>query len=319
MKKSKNQSGESKDKIFDRIFKENAPAIFMPIIEREMGIKIKSYKPLDSELPRTIGRSVDFFCRIVREDGVEELLHVEFQTANDHEMVERIGEYHGIMFRKHRLPIRHIVIFLGKGKSRMRTELREEEVYRGFELINTNDLITNELLSSQVPEVIILAILGDYEKEQVEPVLRLILRGLKAASRSDAELRKYVQQLLLLSKLRNLTDITDKIIQEMLITYDHTEDLFYKRGIEAAQKQAQKQIEQAEQQIAQEREKAKQEREKAKQEREKAKQEREKAKQEKIATIQSLLSIETLSIAQIAEAVNVTEEFVERISTGEIE
>jgi len=55
IKKSKNQSAESKDKIFDRIFKENAPSIFMPIIEREFGIKIKSYKPLSSELPRTIG------------------------------------------------------------------------------------------------------------------------------------------------------------------------------------------------------------------------------------------------------------------------
>ena len=278
----KDQSSESKDKIFDRIFKENAPSIFMPIIERKFCIDIASYEILSSELPRTIGRSVDFFCKITGKDGKEELLHIEFQTADDYEMLERVGEYHGIMFRKHRLPIRHIVIFLGKGKSRMRTELREEEVYRGFELINTNDLNTNELLSSQVPEVIILAILGDYEKEQVEPVLRLILRGLKAASRSDAELRKYVQQLLLLSKLRKLSEIADKIIQEMLITYDYTEDIYYKRGVEAAQKQIE--------------------------------QEREKAKQEKIAIIQSLLSIGSLSIAQIAEVVNVTEEFVENIS-----
>ena len=47
------------------------------------------------------------------------------------------------------------------------------------------------------------------------------------------------------------------------------------------------------------------------------KQERGKAKQEKIATIQSLLSIKTLSVTQIAESVNVTEEFIEKISKEE--
>jgi len=317
MKKSKNQSNESKDKIFDRIFKENAPAIFMPIIEREMGIKIKSYKPIDSELPRTIGRRVDFFCRIVREDGTEELLHIEFQTADDYEMVERVGEHHGIMLRKHRLPIRHIVIFLGKGKSRMRTELREEEIYRGFELVNISELDSSKLLSSQVPEEIILAILGNYDKEEVETILRFTIGKLKNLPITEAQRNKYLQQLLLLSKLRNLGDIVDKIIQEMEITYDYTQDVYYKRGIEAAQKQMEEERVKVEQQIAQEREKAKQEREKAKQEREKAKQEREKAKQEKIATIQSLLSIGTLSIAQIAEVFGVTEEFVEQIEKGE--
>ena len=86
----------------------------------------------------------------------------------------------------------------------------------------------------------------------------------------------------------------------MTLTYDHTQDYYYLKGIAAAREEAVKEIEQerekAEQQIAQE---------------------REKAKQEKIDTIQSLLSIGTLSITQIAEAMNVTEEFVEKISKEE--
>jgi len=106
-----------------------------------------------------------------------------------------------------------------------------------------------------------------------------------------------------------LSEIADKIIQEMLITYDYTEDIYYKRGLEAGQKQIEQEREKVKQQIAQELEKAKQEREKAKQEREK----------EKIAIIQSLLSIGSLRITQIAQAFGVTEEFVEQISKGEIE
>jgi len=145
-------------------------------------------------------------------------------------MVERVGEYHGIMLRKHRLPIRHIVIFLGKGKSRMRTELREEEVYRGFELVNISELDSSKLLSSQVPEEIILAILGNYDKEEVETILRFTIGKLKNLPITEAQRNKYLQQLILLAKLRNLVDIVDKIIQEMLITYDYTEDIYYKRG-----------------------------------------------------------------------------------------
>jgi len=99
-----------------------------------------------------------------------------------------------------------------------------------------------------------------------------------------------------------LSEIADKIIQEMLITYDYTEDIYYKRGLEAGQKQIEQEREKVKQQIAQELEKAKQEREKA-----------------KIAIIQSLLSIGSLRITQIAEAFGVTEEFVEQISKGEIE
>jgi len=99
-----------------------------------------------------------------------------------------------------------------------------------------------------------------------------------------------------------LSEIADKIIQEMLITYDYTEDIYYKRGLEAGQKQNEQEREKVKQQIAQELEKAKQEREKA-----------------KIAIIQSLLSIGSLRITQIAEAFGVTEEFVEQISKGEIE
>jgi len=296
----KGESSEGKDKIFDRIFKENAYNLFIPIIERKLDIHIKSYKVLPSELPRTLGRRVDFLCLVITEDEEEFILHVEFQTKNDHKMLPRISEYHGIMYRKHQLPIRHVVVFLGEGKARMQTQLKENEIFTGFDLINMSELNTEQLLSSQVPEVILLALLSNYEKDRAEAILRLIIRRLKAVVHSETDLKKYVEQLILLSKLRKLSKITDKIVHDMPVTYDYTEDFYYLKGIAAGREIANQQIEK--------------EREKAEQEREKAKREREKAEQEKlIAAIKSLLSIDNLSIAQIAEAMNVTTEFVEHI------
>lgn len=46
------------------------------------------------------------------------------------------------------------------------------------------------------------------------------------------ELAKNLTQLILLSRLRKLEEITAKIIQEMPITYDIQQDSLYKQGIE---------------------------------------------------------------------------------------
>ena len=43
----------------------------------------------------------------------------------------------------------------------MHTQLHEDEVYKGFDLINVRDMDMDVLLSSQVPEVILLAFLSD--------------------------------------------------------------------------------------------------------------------------------------------------------------
>lgn len=290
---NKDPASEGKDKIFDRILKENAYDLFIPLIEKELGIKIKSYEPLNVELPRTLGRRIDFLCLVVTEESERFILHVEFQTKDDKKMLSRIGEYHGILFRKHQLPIRHVVVFLGIGKAKMQTQLDTNEIFTGFDLINLNELDADNLLSSQVPEVVLLALLGDYEEERTEVVLRLIVRKLKSVASSESALKKYVEQLILLSKLRKLEDVTTKIVSNMPITYDIEQDYFYKAGRATEREIANQEIEQ---------------------EREKAKQEREKAKQEKIDSIKSLLSMGSLSTSQIAEIMNVSENFVKDIS-----
>jgi len=294
---NKDSGSERKDKIFDRILKENAYAIFMPLIQQELGIKIKSYKALPSELPRTIGRRVDFLYLVVTEDGEKFILHVEFQTQDDLKMLLRISEYHGIIYRKYGLSIRHVVVFLGEGAAKMQTQLPEKDVFTGFDLININELHTETLLSSQVPEVVLLALLSNYEKERAEAVLRLVAHRLKAVAQSDTELKKYVEQLILLSKLRKLSEIAHKIVKDMPVTYDYEQDYYYKIG-------RKKEREIAKQEIEQEREKAKQEIE----------QEREKAKQEKITAIKSLLLTGNLNAGEIARIMNVTQEFVKGIS-----
>ena len=113
----------------------------------------------------------------------------------------------------------------------MLTELPEKQVLRGFELINIHTFNHTQLLQSQVPDVIILAILADYAPEKAESILRLILRQLKAVCQNQSELSKYIKQLVVLSRLRKIENLTIKITQDMPITYDVKTDYLYNMGI----------------------------------------------------------------------------------------
>ena len=147
-------------------------------------------------------------------------------------MVYRVGEYHGMAMRREKLPIRHIVVYLGEDSPTMRTQLKPEEVYTGFDLLNVQGLDTNELLSSQIPEVILVAILSNYPKAEAETVLRKIVINLKTLIRHKRTLKKYINQLMMLSRLRRIEALAIKITEEMPIHYDIETDALYLRGTE---------------------------------------------------------------------------------------
>jgi len=88
-----------------------------------------------------------------------------------------------------------------------------------------------DFLSSQVPSVIMLALLTKFKEEQTEAVLRMVLTNIKKYANQEKDLKKYLEQLLILARIRKLEDITEKIIDDMPITYDIEKDDLYKKGI----------------------------------------------------------------------------------------
>jgi hypothetical protein len=114
----------------------------------------------------------------------------------------------------------------------MRTELTESEKITGFTLKNIHRLPVDQTLASDIPEEIILSILADYPKADAERVIASIITKLRLVSKDEASLKKSVQQLLILSRLRKLGTATEKQIEDMPITYDVEKDFLYKRGVE---------------------------------------------------------------------------------------
>ncbi len=235
---------------YDKIFKENIEAILLPFVEKYLNFKIVSSRVLEAKLQSTIEREVDFL-RIVKTDkGEEFILHIEFQSSNELEMIYRIKEYNAIIQRKfkeeeedenkgkhkrrrkprRKLEMRHYVIYLGKGRMTMPTRLEEKHVFRQFEVLSINELDFDKMLQSQIPEEIILAILSDFKGADPEKMIRLIVGKLKKYSKNDAELKKFVEQLSILSDLRKLEKKTIKTIKNMPITYNIKDSYTYKLG-----------------------------------------------------------------------------------------
>jgi predicted transposase YdaD len=221
-----------KGNVYDKIFKENAELIFMPLIAQRLDIQIQSFKRLPHKMQTTIEKELDFFYEILTLEGEIRNLHIEFQVVYDAELVYRFSEYHGLGLRRKKRPTDHFLVYLGSDNPAFQTQLPEAEVFRGYQVINLHELDTNSLLSSQTPEQIILAILSNYSSERIEAVLRLIVSKLKEITSSSGSLDKYLQQLLILSRLRKIEAITNKIIEEMSLLVDIEKDTFYIKGIE---------------------------------------------------------------------------------------
>jgi hypothetical protein len=218
--------------LYDKIFKENAESIFIPLVEERLGVKIKQFTPFREKMQTTIEREMDFFYEVLTDSNETFILHLEFQTEDDPDMLVRAQEYHGMAYRRKQMEIRHVVVYLGTTEPKMQTQLEDKFVFRGFELLKIHDLDTQTLLSSQVPQVVLLAILANYPKEQAETVLRLLVKQLRALSKNKSELSRYLKQLAILARLRKLESLTVKISEEMPIVYDIETDYLYLQGME---------------------------------------------------------------------------------------
>ncbi|MBK7468089.1 MAG: Rpn family recombination-promoting nuclease/putative transposase [Saprospiraceae bacterium] len=217
--------------IFDQIFKEYAEPIFLPFIERLLGYKIIKKQSLKDKMQTSIERECDFLFEITLENSDHFILHIEFQSQDDPSMLLRMAEYHGIIFKKYQMEIKHYLIYLGEKPTKMPTKLEERFVFKEYQLINLSDTAPEVYLRSNIPEEFILAILSRYPKEQYEEILRSIINKLKSVVKSKPLLEKYSKQLIFISRLRKLELQTTKILEIMPIMIDIESDGLYLKGI----------------------------------------------------------------------------------------
>jgi predicted transposase/invertase (TIGR01784 family) len=85
-------------------------------------------------------------------------------------------------------------------------------------------------LQSSNPEEVLLAILCNVNEEQMEDLLRSLTSRLVELLPNNAKINKFIQQLLVLTRLRQVNDKSLKIIKNMPVTIDISKDILYKKG-----------------------------------------------------------------------------------------
>ncbi len=140
-----------------------------------------------------------------------------------------------------KIPVRHIVIYLGAKKNRMRLQLFPEESFTGFELIVLHEIDYKLLLDSEYAGEIILTILSDFKELDPVVISRFIIQQLRAKSDDIGELKKFLTQLIVLSRLRKLDNAIENTIEDMPIEIDLEGSVFFqkawKKGIEKGHKE----------------------------------------------------------------------------------
>ena len=217
---------------YDKVIKENIEAILLALGKKLLGFDIINPIDLPEKLQTTIEREPDFLKKVTLEDGSETILHLEFQTNDELKMVYRMAEYKAILQRKFEIPVKQFVIYLGATEPKMRTELLGEEQITGFELRNIHKLPVDQVLASDIPEEVVLSVLTDYPTADAGKVITRIIQKLKTVAPNEAALKKSLQQLVTLSRIRKLEQETEKQIEAMPITYDINTDYLYNKGIE---------------------------------------------------------------------------------------
>ncbi len=226
---------------YDRIIKENIEAVILPLSAKLFGIRPEVMEEITVDLHLTLERKPNVTRKITSEDDPISILHVEFQIGDETEMVLRMQTYRALLREIHQLPVKQFVVYLGQKEPTMKTSIAElivgEENNFRLELINIHQYDYERLLSSDIPKEILLNILDDFKNDSPEAVVARILKRLQSTSQDVLKLQRYVRQLVVMSKLRNLQENTLQNIEKIPFEFDIETDIFYRRGKEAGRKE----------------------------------------------------------------------------------
>lgn len=189
---------------YDKILRENLEAIIPGLLENVLGIRVVASEELPDDVQHTKERKPDVLKKITDSQASTYILQIEFQVADEPEMVYRMAEYYIMLERKYQLPIRQYVIFLGSMSPQMPTRLDRANLTFNFPLVSFVTLNYRLFLRSDRPEEVLLSILANFEGDNVEMALQEIIRRVEETSVGDSSLKRHFNQLRVLAQLRNL-------------------------------------------------------------------------------------------------------------------
>lgn len=215
---------------YDKIFKENIEAVVPSLIANLLHIEAVVSEEIPDDIQHTKERKPDVLKKITDSSGKTFVLQIEFQVADEPEMVYRMADYYIMLERKYKLPVEQFVFFVGPQQPGMATQLVRKRMQFEFPLIIFSQLDYELFIRSDKPEEILLAILSDFKGQSAEDVVQQVVTRIEETARGDFSLKRYFQQLRVLAQLRNLQEQIDKTMDSIAEYINEEKDVLYVRG-----------------------------------------------------------------------------------------
>ena len=219
---------------YDKIIQENLLKLVPALLTIVLGLKIIRIEDLPSrKVQSTLEREPDFLKLVFEKDFPEgRIIHMEFESGNETYMERRMLEYLGMLYRRYGIPINQHLIFLGNKPSTMKDRIEFDGLKFAYRIHNLCEISYKKFLYSDIPEEVILSILADREDLTPEEFVSMILHRLVELKGDSLATRKFIVQLEIISKMRNLQEVAYKKINNMSISFDITTDVRFKQGLE---------------------------------------------------------------------------------------
>ena len=107
-----------------------------------------------------------------------------------------------------------------------------------YNVISFSDIPYRLLLESNIPEVIVFAILGDLGKTSPKDVAIEAAQRINALETGELKKKKLFKQLRIVSNIRNLAPIIDKIMENITQYFVPERDPWYNKGFQLGEERA---------------------------------------------------------------------------------
>ncbi len=219
---------------FDKIFKEESETLIKAIATKVLGIKhFSNTQPVTASLQKTLERDPDWLRRVCHPNPKDDyIFHGEVHGKDEAVILDRDLVYYGLLWHKYHLPVRQVVVYIGRKKKlkHIKSELKLLNLKFNIEVINMHEVSYDLFINSSIPEEVMLAILCDYKGKSKEEIIIQILQRLKKLNKGGLNLEKNLVQLDIISSLRNLQPLLTKILTDMPIIIDISKDMRFKQG-----------------------------------------------------------------------------------------
>jgi len=223
---------------YDNIIRENIVELLFGLAKYMLGKDIQASEQLNLSLRKTLAREPDFL-QVVEIGGKKLILHIEFQTTDDADICYREAIYNILirMQEGEELALEQHIFYLGeKDPKKMKEGKTRNSLIPPYTVHHFREFPYTDFLHSSSPEMVVFTILCNFLGNNPEEIITQILKRLAYLCTEELAYGKYLNQLEILAKIRNLQEQVIEIQKTMPFTYNLQEDIRFKQGIKLGEK-----------------------------------------------------------------------------------